>query len=59
MLKINIPFNLGVAILTNDPYDGYLGRLLYPTDLWLLQAGWANESVRQAGRGTYYMTKLV
>ena len=51
--------NLGVALLTNDPYDGYLGRLLYSTGLWLLQAGWANESVRQTGRGTYYMTKLV
>ena len=51
--------NLGVALLTNDPYDGYLGRLLYSTGLWLLQAGWANESVRQTGRGTYYVTKLV
>lgn len=48
--------NLGVALLTNDPYDGHPGRLLYSTELRLLQAGWANESVRQTGRGTYYMT---
>lgn len=55
---VSILVTLGAAFLSNDPNDGHIRGLLYPSELWLLQAGWANENVRQAGRGWYQVNYL-